>query len=238
MNSSTFFALTTKSKLNQECPAHSEYSENKNNEEIANDLINDHQVAKKLATESDDTTTDDSDGEVLTKSNQEPPQSSVSKPSQALLSGLSMLSNDDGLNLVHRATNFGGASNVSRDNTLSSTNDDTREDGILDLSILLKPKPRLGKIGGRTEKDKSDEALERDAFAYPNLPHDRDEGSQRQPSARSVSASSKTGQTPDKTDTSIVLQGTCQERANYKRESLKRELEIQGGIQAKKKRKF
>ena len=108
-----------------------------------------------------------------------------------------------------------------------------------------KPKPRIGKIGGKTNfgTKSSQPALASPAkLAGPirpkvNIRPDSDRKNERE-SIIKASEPARVGRATVQARSSSPIRETSQERANRKREQLKRELESKGQAGAKKKRKF
>ena len=112
-------------------------------------------------------------------------------------------------------------------------------------NITAKPKPRIGKIGG---KNNPDTKISKAALASPakvagpmranmNTRPDFDRMNERE-SIVKVSETARAGRVTALPRSPSHFRETSQERANRKREQLKRELESKGQAGAKKKRKF
>ena len=100
-------------------------------------------------------------------------------------------------------------------------------------NTAAKPKPRIGKIGGKTDFDKESS---KPAVATPAKP-DSDRINEREAISK-ASESARVGRAAAQPRSPSPTRETSQERANRKRERLKRELESKGQAGAKKKRKF
>ncbi len=112
-------------------------------------------------------------------------------------------------------------------------------------STAAKPKPRIGKIGGKANLDKESS---KPAVASPanvagpmktkvNAKPDSDTMNERE-SILKASEPARVGRATVQPRSPSPTRETSQERANRKRERLKRELESKGQAGAKKKRKF
>lgn len=126
------------------------------------------------------------------------------------------------------------------------------EDGDRDLpqpkvsEAVHKSKGILGKIGGRAKRDKESEYTDPPATVKKNMPEDHSTSGYVSPESRQLT------QPPPATATSRTLpqpqssppspppppRETSQDRANNKREELKRQLESRSNANVKKKRKF
>ncbi len=112
-------------------------------------------------------------------------------------------------------------------------------------NITAKPKPRIGKIGGKTNLDtkSSKPALANSAkVAGPmrtkvNTRPDSDRTNEREAIIK-ASEPARVGRAIVQPRSHSPIRETSQERANRKREQLKRELESKGQAGAKKKRRF
>lgn len=209
-----------------------------------------HQVTQNSSLDDDDTTTDnsgDSDEEVPSKKAQEPSQSPSAKHSPALLSGSKVsLNGDMGFNVTHRTADVSGNPQLCRDATPSSSTSISDPNGdTLDQVISPKPKPRLGTIGGKAKRNKDDGIATQNSTIKHNSSHDsveintmKADMNDYHPSNPEFSKSSRTGQIAVQSILPSVPNETSQEKANNKRENLKRELESKTNAREKKKRKF
>lgn len=107
-----------------------------------------------------------------------------------------------------------------------------------------KPKGILGKIGGRAKREKESEVQDPPATVKANMPKDNNtigyvsQGGRQLSRPPPATVTSRTLFQPQSSPPPPPPRETSQERANSKREELKRQLEIKSNANVKKKRKF
>lgn len=104
-----------------------------------------------------------------------------------------------------------------------------------------KPKGIFGKIGGRAKREKESEVRDQPATVKANMPEDNNTIGYVSQGGRQLTRpppATVTGRTLFQPQPSPPPRETSQERANNKREELKRQLESKSNANVKKKRKF
>lgn len=242
--------MISETELNQRqvAPARLRFLACDDGKSSTNDMRKIQRVTGTSSPENGDTTTDDdSDAEASSRNPHDSPPISSSRHSSAPTFGSKSLSSDRlDLNLVDRPTNAQGQAEPTKNTTPeSSKSDPDHQNGVLNEVLSPKLKPRLGRIGGKTKSNKDGETqnqnpiLERiPLHVSSEVDTIQVEGSKHHPLFPEALEPSRTGRTSVRLKSPSVPRETSQERANNKREILKRELESKSNARAKKKRKF
>ena len=174
-----------------------------------------------------------------------------SSPRIASLSPRSSTSSNSDAVISHDAQqtkpSISSAQNAKRHSNISSSSDDAVSvqigfgEGPKPLgNAAQKPKGKLGRIGGRLKADgeeKSRTTASRDS-ATPSSRLEPKKHDNRLRAAQDDISPNRKGRSTTQPSNPSLPRETSQERANKKREQLKRELESKSSVGAKKKRKF
>lgn len=204
-------------------------------------------VTPKSSPENDDTTTDGSDVEASSRNSQDPPPNSSTRNSLAQTCGSNLLLKDQlDLSLVHRPTLVQEKPDLIKDvaPAILINKPDHEDDGLHGVTSP-KPRPRLGRIGGKAKGNKESETLNQTPILEQIRSDESNEvdtmqaeGSERRLLNPEISESTRTARTSVRSKPPLSPRETSQERANIKREILKRELENKSHARVRKKRKF
>ena len=211
------------------------------------DVEKNQRVTPKSSPENDDTTTDGSDVEASSRNSQDPPPNSSTRNSLAPNFGSNLLLKDHpDLSLVHKPTIVQEKPDLIKDvaPTILINKPDHGDDGLHEVTSL-KARPRLGRIGGKAKGNKESETLNQTDILEQIRSHESNEvdtmqaeESERHLLNPEISESTRIARTSVRSKSPSGPRETSQERANIKRETLKRELESKSNARVRKKRKF